>query len=172
MNTSSKELSRSKIEVLVKRYDSPDCHHYDFTEQDTITNFILPFLEALGWNIFNVYEVKQRGYPQNFRRALPPEERPLNFPDCIILLNGSPHIVIEFKGLNYGTVDRYETVVKKLLEKAEYLGFKYAVLTRFAETVVYDGANGNQLIRFSNPKEYLSKFEELWQYLSKEKAWE
>ncbi len=170
MSPSSKEISRRKIEDLVKRF--AQSKKADFTEQDTITNFILPFLEALGWNIFDVNEVKQRGYPINYRWALPAEERPLDKPDCIILLNGTPHIVLEFKRLGYGTVDRYETIVKKLREQAEYLNFKYAVLTRFTETVVYDGASGNPLIRFTNPSEYLSKFEELWKHLSKEKALE
>jgi len=165
MSVSSKELARRKIEDLVKKFEQSV--KYDFTEQDTITNFILPFLSALEWNIFDVYEVKQRGYPVKYRWALPAEERPLDFPDCIILLNGSPHIVLEFKRLGYGSVDRYETIVTKLRKQAEDLNFKYAVLTSFARTVIYDGTSGKMLIRFENPEEYLSKFEELWKYLSK-----
>ena len=169
MTISSKELARSKIEKLVKRYS--ESIKRDFTEQDKITNFILPFFESLGWNIYDVYEVKQEGYPRNFTRSLPVERRAIDKPDCVISLNGKPYIVLEFKSLHYGrNVDRYASQVEKLLGKAEYLNVKHAVLTSFAETVVYDRTSEKQLIDFSDPTEYLSKFEELWKHLSKEGA--
>jgi hypothetical protein len=169
MSISSKELAKSKIKKLTDKY--VQSRGGDFTEQDTITNFILPFLESLGWNIHDVYEVKQQGYPVNWRRTLPAESRPLDKPDCVILVNGNPYVVLEFKPLtDGGHIDRYENRVKKLQEKAEYLSAKYAVLANFSETIVYDGVNGKELIRFSYPKEYLDKFDELWKYLSKERT--
>ena len=60
--------------------------------------------------------------------------------------------------------------MEDVLTKAEYLKAKYAILTRFTETVVYDGTNGRRLIKFNGPSEYLDRFEELWRYLSKEMA--
>jgi hypothetical protein len=167
MSEPLKELARSQIDKLFKK--RMEYSGKDFTEQDTITNFILPFLEAFGWNIYDVNEVKQGGYPVDFRKAVPIEGRAINKPDCVILLKGKPYMVLEFKRLLYGTIDRYEGIVEDILTKAEYLKVKYAVLTRFMETVVYDGKNGKQLAKFK-ASEYSDRFEELWQYLSKEMA--
>lgn len=164
----TKEFARTQMDRLFKK--RMECSGSDFTEQDTINNFILPFLEALGWNIYDVNEVKQGGYPVSFRKAIPVESRAIDKPDCVISLKGKPYMVLEFKRLNYGTVDRYEGIVEDVLTKAEYLKAKYAVLTRFTETLVYDGSNGRLLVRFNSPSEYLDRFEELWQYLSKETA--
>jgi len=169
MTISSKELSRSKVEKLVNRWTQ--CRRGDFTEQDTATNFILPFLECLGWNIYDVYEVKQQGYPVSFTQKLPIESRPLDKPDCIISLNDNPCIVFEFKPLaDGGVIDRYKERIKKLQEKARNLNTRYAILTNFSETIVYGKTNEKPLIRFSHPTEYLSRFEELWKCLSKANA--
>lgn len=166
--THTKELARSQVEKLVKK--RIESSGRDFTEQDTITNFILPLLEALGWNIYDVNEVKQNGYPVSFRKAIPMESRAIDKPDCVVSSKGKPYMVLEFKRLNYGTIDRYETIVEDILTKAEYLKARYAVLTRFSETVVYDGSNGRRLAKFNSPSENIERFEELWQYLSKETA--
>ncbi len=166
--THAKELARIQMEKLFKK--RIECSGRDFTEQDTITNFILPFLEALGWNVYDVNEVKQNGYPASFRRAIPMETRAIDKPDCVISLKAKPYMVLEFKKLNYGTIDRYESIVEDVLTKAEYLKAKYAVLTRFSETAVYDGTTGRLLVRFNSPIENFERFEELWHYLSKETA--
>ena len=84
MNTSLKELARSKIDELFKTWTDPHTHGSDFTEQDTIFHFILPFLEALGWNIHDVNEVKLGRYPRLFQKALPVERRAIDKPDCVI----------------------------------------------------------------------------------------
>ena len=174
MSISSRELARRKIEELVRKFERSK--RSDFTEQDTVTHFIMPLLEALGWNVSDVYEVKQGGYPVNIRRAIPTEYRPLDRPDCVVSLSGNPYLVFEFKRLaDGGAIDRDERRINKLWRMAENeLNTKYAVLTNFCETVVYLRANEEskwkQLIRFNNPKEYLSKFKELWKYLSKEAA--
>jgi len=97
MSISSKELARSKIEKLVNKWNNSTGS--DFTEQDTVTNFILPFLEALGWDIYNVYEVKQGGYPSSLRKTVPVESRSSKKPDCVISLNDNPLMVFEFKPL-------------------------------------------------------------------------
>ena len=66
---SSKESAKSRIEKLVMKYYQSI--KSDYTEKDTITNFILPFLEYLGWNIYDVYEVKQEGYPEVSHDSFP-----------------------------------------------------------------------------------------------------
>jgi len=169
MSISNKELSRSRIKELVSRWTQS--RRGDFTEQDTVTNFILPFLESFGWNKYDVCEVKQQGYPVSFKQRLPAESRPLDKPDCVISLNDKPYIVFEFKPLaDGGVIDRYNERVKKLQEKARKLNTRYAVLTNFTETIVYGKTGEKPLIRFGEPKEYLSRFEELWKYLSRESA--
>lgn len=165
----SKESAKGKIEELVEKYSHVKAKR-DYSENDTITNFILFFLEALGWQIYDVYEVKQEGYPRSFTRNLPVESRARDKPDCVISLNGKPYMVLEFKSLGYGrNIDRYASQVEILLRKAKYVNAKYAVFTNFAETVVYDRTS-ERLIEFRKPEQYLSRFEELWEYLSKEKA--
>jgi len=168
MSVSSKEITRSKIGSLVKRWT--ETRAGDFTEQDTATNFILPFLEALGWNIYDVYEVKQWGYPVILKKSVPVEERSLKKPDCVVSLNNKPYMVFEFKPLaDGGAIDRYTHRIDRLKEKAQYLNVVYAILTNFTETIGYD-ADGNELIRFKRPPEYTERFDELWKFLSKEAA--
>jgi hypothetical protein len=165
MSISTKDLARNEIGKLVNKWINS--RGGDYTEQDTITNFILPFLRALGWDIYNVYEVKQRGYPVDFRKAVPPENRSLKNPDCITLINGKPHIVLEFKRLtDGGHIDRYPRRKENLLEKVQFVNAKYGVLTNFVETIIYD-AEGKELAKFKSPKEYLERFDDLWRYLSK-----
>lgn len=169
MKMSLKKSARDKVEKLVRKYHQST--KSDYTEKDTITIFILPFLESLGWDIYDVYEVKQEGYPRSFVRQLPVKSRAIDKPDCVISLNDKPYMVLEFKGLNYGKeVDRYAGEVEKLLGKAEYLHTRYAVLTSFREIVVYDRTSEKQLVEFREPKQYLSRFEELWEHLSRERA--
>jgi hypothetical protein len=191
-----KESARDKTKELVEKFNRSIKSHY--TEQDTITIFILPLLESLGWNIRDVDEVKQGGFPYHLRKSIPVDWRSPKHPDCVVLSNGTPHIVFEFKNLAYGAVDNYCQIVVNLLDKTSYVGAKYGVLTSFAQTVLYEGAgivycddtsilySGTKLydastkkydctsikplVRFSSPTEYLLKFEELWNYLSKEKA--
>jgi len=137
LSISSKELSKTKIGKLANKWNSS--RGSDFTEQDAITNFILPFLESLGWNVYNVYEVKQGGYPPTLRKAVPVENRSLKKPDCVISLKDNPYMVFEFKPLvDGGVIDRYKARVNRLQEIAQYLNAKYAILTNFSETVVYD----------------------------------
>jgi hypothetical protein len=168
MSISSKELARNKIEKLVNKWNNSTGS--DFTEQDTVTNFILPFLEALGWDIYNVYELKQGGYPVSLRKTVPVESRSLKKPDCVISLNDNPHMVFEFKPLvDGGDIDRYKHRKDKLQEEVQYLNAKYGILTNFSETMVYD-ANGKELTKFKCPKEYIDRFNELWEYLSKERT--
>ena len=168
MSISSKDLSKSKIEKLVNKWNNSIGS--DFTEQDTVTNFILPFLEALGWDVYNVYELKQGSYPVSLRKTVPVESRSLKKPDCVISLRDNPYMVFEFKPLvDGGVIDRYKARVDRLQKIAQYSNAKYAILTNFSETMVYD-TNGKELTRFKHPKEYLERFEELWQYLSKERA--
>lgn len=54
-----KEEATGKLEVLEERYRYPKLKRSEFNEQDTITKFIMPLLEVLGWDIYDISEVKQ-----------------------------------------------------------------------------------------------------------------
>jgi len=192
----SKEASKNRLNELVNQFNQ--CAKTHYTEQDTITIFILPLLELLGWNIHNVYEVKQRSFPFHVNRSISMNFRSPKHPDCVISLNKTPHMVLEFKPLNYGQIDKYCQIVADLLEKAYYVGAKFAVLTSFAKMNIYDGMKViydekwdlfydnkkvydapnktynceeiQPLMRFNNPEEYGLKYDALWTYLSKENA--
>ena len=196
MSSISEESARNISGELVEKFNRSIKDHY--TERDTIAIFILPFLEALGWDVHDVYEVRQGGFPYHLNKSIPVNYRSLKHPDCVISFNNAPHVILEFKRLAYGPVDRYCQLVVDLFDKAVYTEAKYAVLTSFTRTLVYDGtkivsdddsntfydgvkvydASSKKhdctkiepLIRFSNPADYLSKFNELWTHLSKEKA--
>lgn len=135
---STQDLAKDKIEELVEKYErarkAGELGNY--TESDTITNFFLSLLDALGWNIYDVHEVKQQGYPRDFRSALPVEYRPNNMPDCIISVNRKPYAVFEFKRLGLADVDK-PMRANKLMTKAEYLDTKYVVLSNFTHTIIY-----------------------------------
>lgn len=163
-------MAKSKFKALFDNWVNAGISGAEFTEQDTIFHFILPTLEILGWNVHDVKEVKQGGYPRDFQKSRPAGQRAIDKPDCVISIYGQPYINLEFKRMTEGTIDRYPHRVEDLLRKSEYLGTKYAVLTRFNETIVYDVANGNTLTRFISPRDHLERFDDLWNHLSREKA--
>ena len=194
ITSSSKDLAKHKLRDLVEKFkQSTKSHH---TEQDTIRIFILPLLELLGWNIYDVYEVRQGSFPYHLTKSIAVNYRLPKHPDCVVSFDGVPRIVLECKKLAYGLIDKYCQNVVGLLDETDYAKAKFAVLTSFAETIVYDGTkivyeeNSNilydgievynaltkkydctriePLISFRNPTEYLSKFDVLWADLSKE----
>jgi len=167
MTGSPKELAKNRVGELVSNWNSSTGSH--FTEQDTVTNFILPFLRALGWDIYNINELKQGSYHVSSGKTVPVERRSSKKPDCVISLNGRPLMVFEFKALvDGGDIDRYQYRKDKLQEEVHYINAKYGILTNFSETIIYD-ANGKELKRFKCPKEYLDGFDDLWEHLSKER---
>jgi len=153
-----KESSGRMIEALVKKYDSS--FHSEHSEQDTATKFIRPFLESLGWNIADINEFREEF--QTSKGIL----------DGVVLLKGKPHIAIEYKGLRHGAAslkvpeERLKTQ-SKLLEMARDLHCRYALLTRFAQSALYDVESGKELDYFKRPREYQTRFEDIWRYLSK-----
>lgn len=158
----SKENAKKRIEVICQRCVQTKWR--ECSERDTSTKFIHPLLEALGWNIVN---------PNDMREEVPakPSGKDRHI-DLVLYSKGKPHIGIEIKSLSYGHINdeskdaiRYWT--RELLEKSRFLGVKYAVLTRFAETVIRDSKTGNTLASFNYPYEYVDKFDDLWKYLSK-----
>jgi hypothetical protein len=160
--------SKKKIQQLVEDYWNKKGTHNAYTEQDTATKWIKPLLEYLGWNLYDLKEVKE-GVKIDLRSG---EQR---FFDCVLYhqidfdrLN--EHIVMEFKKLGAGFLQNKLATIEKLVGNAKETSAKYAVLTRFDETIIYDAKTGEQKVYFRSPDDYVSKFEALWSYLANPKV--
>jgi predicted type IV restriction endonuclease len=95
------------------------------TESDTIRVLILPVLEALGWDLQDVEEVRSE-----YRHAS--ADNPV---DYALFLHGSPALFVEAKALGVSLDDR-----KPLLQTLNYAnaaGVDWCVLTNGAEWRIY-----------------------------------
>jgi len=159
--------AKKELEPLIQH-----CNNWSWkylTEADTKTKFILPMLSAFGWDILNFNEV---------REEVACRESSLNHADIVLYL-GEPnayalaptHAVVEVKRLSYGSIGdeakaSFNSNKKKLLKQAKYFESKYAVLTRFVETLIFDTETGEKLAYLEH-NEYLDKIDVLWKFLSK-----
>ena len=156
---------KKNLDHLLKRYLETQLPFYDYSEQDTATKFIKPLLEILGWDTHDIFEVKEQ-----VKVEISDEQS--KFADCVLYRDGKPYIVLEIKSLGYGNLPRSldSLVVKSLIDQANKLNAKYAVLTRYWQTVIFDPKTGKELAYFDYPNEYISNFENLWRCLSKMQA--
>ena len=95
------------------------------TESDTIRVLVLPVLEALGWDLQDVEEVRSE-----YRHAS--ADNPV---DYALFLHGSPALFVEAKALGVSLDDR-----KPLLQTLNYAnaaGVDWCVLTNGAEWRIY-----------------------------------
>jgi hypothetical protein len=159
MDKITKEMAKERIKQLWERYERTYIKAFgtrvsDYSEQDTITKFIKPLIEALGWNILSMEEMREE-VSFNEKRI-----------DCILYLQHKPYIIFEFKSLGFGDLRNKHHAIKELLSNGKALKAKYAVFTRFYETIVYDPQSGEE-IEYFVPMDYLDNFDTLWKYLSK-----
>lgn len=161
------DRAKKELEPLVQR-----CNNWSWrylTEADTKTKFIHPMLSALGWDILNFNET---------REEVACGESSLNRADIVLYLQepnafalAPTHAVIEVKSLSYGSIGdeakaSFNSNKEKLLKQARYFESKYAVLTRFAETLVFNTETGGKQAYLEH-NEYLDKIDVLWKFLSK-----
>ena len=154
---------KERVKQLVDRYTKSYIEKLgarvgDYSEQDTATKFIKPLVEALGWDVLSIEEMREEVYVGSKEK----------FMDCVLYSQGKPYIVFEFKSMGVGTL-RNKVDLNELINNSKVLGAKYAVLTRFYETVIYDVETSEELEDFA-PYNYLDKFDTLWKYLSKASA--
>jgi type I restriction-modification system DNA methylase subunit len=157
----SADTAREKIRELVERYNQlvKDGKTQKFSEPDVGSKFILPFMEALGWDIKNIDEVKEQ------RRTLTgPADYSLN-------INGQPKLVVEIKRFdeNLDTVrtvrGREESYAEQAIRYAWHLKVDWVVLSNFVETRLYYShvikPHDGLIFEFKH-NEYLANFEKLW----------
>jgi hypothetical protein len=165
-NTKSIEEGRKEFEIVLQRYI--DAKLGDISEQDTLTKFIHPALEAFGWDILDFNEVREEVFVKT--------EGKENHIDIVLYSEAKPYIGMEIKKIPFGNIlDRASDNVKEsvayLLEdlsrKSRKLNVKYAVLTRFKETLVVEPNTMATVATFRSQQEHLEKFQVLWKILSK-----
>jgi len=159
-------VARKELEPLVQRCNNEAWRYW--SEADTKTKLIHPMLSALGWDTLDFNEV---------REEVACGESSMTYADVVLYL-GVPnakalaptHAVIEVKSLSYGSIGEakasFNSIKEKLLEQARYFESRYAVLTRFVETIVFNTNTGEKLA-YLDRNEYLDKIDVLWRYLSK-----
>jgi len=163
-----REQAKERIKKLVNNYNSlaREGKLSQFSESDVGSKFILPFLEALGWDTKNIDEVREQ------RRTLTgPADYSLN-------VNRRPKIVIEIKKFGekldgFRVVrGREESYPQQAIRYAWHLKVDWVVLTNFEELRLYYShviKPEEGLIFKLKCNEYLENFDRLWM-LSKESA--
>lgn len=119
----------SPLQPVIERARERVCDYRDrrvrLTESDTIRVLVLPVLEALGWDLQDVEEVRSE-----YRHAS--ADNPV---DYALFLHGSPALFVEAKALGVSLDDR-----KPLLQTLNYAnaaGVDWCVLTNGAEWRIY-----------------------------------
>ena len=119
-------------------------------------------LQALGWRAIEGAgdEVHYHGYAfrENVHGGLP---------DCVVYLDGRAYAVFELKPLGYGTIDKDPAVVARLQMYCQSLGCRFQMLTRMYQAKLYDN-RGSLKVDISVPMDYVSKFDAIWDLLSRE----
>ncbi|MEM3565932.1 MAG: hypothetical protein QXK18_03550 [Candidatus Bathyarchaeia archaeon] len=172
MNSDNSALMRKAKEKFEKLYDRcVNTKWSSCSEQDTLTKFIHPLLEALGWNICDFDDMREEVLAK-----LEGRDRHI---DIVLYFRRNPYIGIEVKGLSFGSIlheaenrvnERCEYLFGDLLQKSKFLKVKYAVLTRFAETIIFDPSTSEAIATFRSLNEHIEKFDILWNLLSKPKT--
>lgn len=162
----SKETAITRVHELIDTYNKNvrDGKVQKFSEADVGSKFILPFLEALGWDVKNIDEVREQ------RRTLTgPVDYSLN-------VRGTPKLVVEIKTFDESldatrvVRGREESYPEQAIRYAWHLKVDWVVLSNFVETRLYyshvrkprDG-----LIFKLKFNEYIPNFNKIW-ILSKE----
>ncbi|MEM5867758.1 MAG: N-6 DNA methylase [Candidatus Aenigmatarchaeota archaeon] len=156
----------ARMQELVNRFNelSRDGKLDEFSEADVGSKFILPFLEALGWNIRDIDEVREQK-----RTLVGPVDYSLN-------VNKKPKVVVEIKkfseSLDHKRVVRgkEESYPEQAIRYAWHLRVDWVVLSNFAETRLYYSRvtrPESGLIFKLRYDKYLIDFDQLW-IISKE----
>lgn len=143
--SSSEDCMREKIREINNKLSKTTAKNHD--EESVIRSFICPLLEALGWN------------------AATDLKREVNDIDCVLYLKNRPYIGIEAKSFSYGVLDEGKSGVifnrDRLLKNCREICAKWAVLSRYKETIIYEVENGGKVALFIRPSEYIDNLKDL-----------
>jgi len=161
MSTVDKENAKKSFGDLVNRFEKifRSGREAAFSEADVSSKFILPLLDALGWDTKNIDEVKE-------------QRRTLSGPvDYTLAINRKPRLLLELKKFTEeldGHRDvrgRRETFPEQATRYAWHLKVEWVILTNFKEIRLYNSYykkphDGLRLqIRYAH---FLSDLDKLW----------
>lgn len=161
MIPTDKEKTKTDIADLVNRLEQiiQGGKEATFSESDVSSKFILPFLDALGWDTKDIDQVKE-------------QRRTLSGPvDYTLSVNRKPRLLLELKKFDeqldgYREVHgRKETFPEQATRYAWHLKVEWVVLTNFKEIRLYNSyyrkpADGLRLqLRFP---QFVNKLDKLW----------
>jgi type I restriction-modification system DNA methylase subunit len=159
--TTDMQKAKADLANLVNRFEQiiKSGKEATFSEADVSSKFILPFLDALGWDTKDIDQVKE-------------QRRTLSGPvDYTLSVNRKPRLLLELKKFDeqldgYREVrGRKETFPEQAARYAWHLKVEWVVLTNFKEVRLYNSyyrkpADGLRLqLRFP---QFASELDKLW----------
>lgn len=169
------------VGALVERYQQSaaqmKAHDSDFTEADTRSQFLDPLLRALGWDVTNESGLSTSRMEVVLERTGKDSDAALGRPDYRLRLNGEDVLPFEAKKPNVPVSSH----AKSAIQARRYgwtLGLPASVLSNFDELLVFDSTiepkdtdDAQVALRPSGHfrcKDYLDRFDDLWDLLSHE----
>ncbi|WP_180950521.1 Eco57I restriction-modification methylase domain-containing protein [Corynebacterium riegelii] len=176
----SKLEAKELVSRLVARYenqrDDLQSPQGDLTETETRSQYIDPLLMALGWDVHNESGKKRSQLEVVMERSENLSSSGVRGrPDYKLMLDGDPVVPIEAKRVTVGITENQSAAIQ-----ARSYGFSLslpvAVLTNFENLIVFDATvepqecDDARVARLPGGvfsyKDFVSRFEELWTYLS------
>lgn len=161
MGVSDKETAKKNLADIVGRFEQVlvSRKETDFSEADVSSKFILPLLEALGWNTKDIDQVKE-------------QKRTLAGPvDYTLAIDRNPRVLLELKRFTE-ELDGYrivrghkETFSEQATRYAWHLKVEWVVLTNFKELRLYNAyyRNPSDGLRLKvSYNHYVSDLNRLW----------
>jgi hypothetical protein len=171
-----KESAKKKIKELVERFEShlEEYKNKNYDEEQTKTDFIAPFFEALGWDVFN-----KQNLSEYFREVVVEDrvrhEGRIKKPDYAFRNNGKRCFFVEAKKPNVNIKENKQSAFQ-LKRYAWSANLNVSILTDFEEFAVYDCSKEPKVtesttqgrLKYLSFKDYVKEFDYLWSTFSKE----
>ena len=170
-------MNKERLSRLITQYQK-NLEFYrnarEFNEQDCRDEFISPLLESFGWDVHN-----EKGTSPQYKEVVVEKfSNSGDRPDYTLTLNGVSKIFVEAKKPAVNIKEESEPAIQ-----ARRYGWnakhKLSILTNFEDMMIYDVTNKPQdgdaatvsLYRKYHYLEYLKKYEEIYELISRESVY-
>lgn len=156
----TKSEAKEKVKAIAESYEE-SLHHFKEnppTEQDLQRNYILPMLEALNWNIYDLKAVRQEKFIGDIQ------------PDISLFDEAGNVICIEVKP-DYQPLNPENNLKKYTPEKVQQLQTRVVLLTSFknSQLHIFSEKHKKPTIKKMAHSHYYPRFDTLWKWLSNTK---
>ena len=150
--------AKKRIKTIVEKYarDLQSLEEDLLTEQDLQRNYILPMLEALNWDVYDLRKVRQEKFIGDIK------------PDICLFAEAGNVICIEVKP-DYQPLSPESNLEKYTMERVRRLGTRIVWLTSFRNSQLHifsEKRKNKPIVKNMIYTEYYSRFDTLWKYLS------